>query len=291
TARLIYNGAGHPAELQDRHGEAGLFFTHDSGGRLTEVKDAADRRVRYVWNGDLLSKVEDPLGESTGYSYDSSGRIHKIRDPLGQTRTIAYDNNGRVRSILDEKNQGHLFAYGYDGTRQEFYSRTEDPDGSIREIWYDRKGRIKKTAVNGDEEKRYVRDGRVTTEITADGARTKKEYDVRGNLIRVTHPDGGEESFVYDPVLQKKTLHINEAGTRTRLVYDAKGRLVRQIEAEGLEEERRKDFSYDDEGNLIGVKESAGDDGSRSLVMAYDSLGNLILLKDAEGHEEHFTHD
>ncbi|TWI65543.1 YD repeat-containing protein, partial [Desulfobotulus alkaliphilus] len=173
TARLVYNGEGQPSTLQDRHGEAMLFFTHDAAGRLTQAKDGADRRVNYVWSGELLTEVKDPMGESTLYAYDGWGRIHKITDPSGHTRTMAYDNNGRVHSVLDEKNQGHTFAYSYDALRQEYYSRTEDPDGSIREIWYDRNGRIKKTAVNGEEEKRYVRDGRVTTEIKG-GARTKK---------------------------------------------------------------------------------------------------------------------
>ncbi|MCJ8503060.1 fibronectin type III domain-containing protein [Desulfatitalea alkaliphila] len=280
-----------PSGMADRNDRQLIWFEYDSAGQLILIRDAAGRSVNYAYTNGRLSRVTDVTGHEVAYDYDTKGRIVSVIDGPEQQRTINYDSNDRVASVMDSRGDGHRFRYGYDSFKQEYYARVQSPDGQIKELWYTRDGAIKKVAVNGEIDKAFTRDGRNTAISSADGTETQKEYDVWGNLTRIGHPDGGSESWQYDPVHQKKSAHIDENGIVTRYAYDAAGRLIQQIDAAGTADERISDYTHDAAGNMTTVRISGA--GQTALTtMAYDDYGNLVSRTDAENHTETFSdHD
>ena len=85
------------------------------------------------------------------------------------------------------------------------------------------------------------------------GYRTRKEYDSKRNLLKVTHPDGSSVISNYDPVYSKPRFRTDEAGVTTAWEYDGKANVTKMIEAQGLPEERTTTYTYDQYGQRLTV--------------------------------------
>jgi YD repeat-containing protein len=81
--------------------------------RLTSVTDRNHNTTALVYsNGDLTS-ITDTYGRSLTLSYTSQHKLATVRDPLGRTTTFTYDATGRqLRAITDPA--GKTIQYTYD---------------------------------------------------------------------------------------------------------------------------------------------------------------------------------
>ncbi|MCB1590082.1 MAG: RHS repeat protein, partial [Xanthomonadales bacterium] len=79
-------------------------------------------------------------------------------------------------------------------------------------------------------------------------AETLYEYDVSGNLIKVTDPKGLDTSYVYDKLNDQTELHSPDTGTTT-YEYDSAGNRSAQTDARGV----RSEYSYDVLNRLTAI--------------------------------------
>lgn len=222
------------------------------------VRSYTEEGETYTYTpGDGFTLKADSSGQSWVYTYDLEGRVTEERSPFGHTKTIAYDGLGNVAGIIDEMGVWNTYLYNgiypfytmsrrtldYGGSQEVRFDYTydtafpekpvsilpkkpngsPDPDwpGSAYEYWPAGSlapGMVKKVF--------RVREDGVTRDLLA-----SYEYNVNGQVIRVTDAAGAVTDYGYDSSGNLTAVtgsSNNDAGTRpsTLYGYDALGRVT-----------------------------------------------------------------
>jgi sugar lactone lactonase YvrE len=116
-----------------------------SGGLVESVEGEQAGQINYEHQGELLSAVAGPQGETT-YEYDASKRLTKVELPNGTWGEIAYESLGRVKSVTVSIEGGKAkttsFTYS-DEPRETVVTFETEPtthyqigaDGSVLKWW------------------------------------------------------------------------------------------------------------------------------------------------------------
>jgi len=123
-----------------------------------------------------------PEGRASSVVFDTFGRVSEVREPGVETLYLSYDEHGR----LAEGRQGptpllRKTTYGYDS--EGFLETATDSLGKVTRFERDRVGRVTKT-------------------VLPDLREIQFEYDLNGNLIRVTPPSRPDHVFDHNAVDQ-----------------------------------------------------------------------------------------
>src|SRR3989442_786627 len=62
-------------------------------------------------NAAAVMQVTDPLGRSTGYTYDPLNQVTQVTDALGDLTQFGYDENGNLRTVTDARVNTTTYAY------------------------------------------------------------------------------------------------------------------------------------------------------------------------------------
>lgn len=253
-------------------------YTYDVANRLIATKEEGEdvsrtTHFRYDLVGNQLAKV-DAGGNETLYTYDSANRVIQITYP----------------PTLNEKGETYQAVE---------YKRYDAADNVIE--WINPRGDRILTDYNARGQpvniQTITKEGEISNEFF--------EYDLRGNCIKKTAPNGLVTSFTYDfldrvvKTCQRAPLGelmaethaaynaffltsaTDAEGMKTRITYDFAGReaiIEKDIDASRA---TRTEKSYDSFGNLIAVKDWYGDKSDAYTVkrMQYDFAGNLTEEK------------
>lgn len=250
------------------------------------VPDAGATQFRYNRDRQLIG-IDRPDGTSTGFVYDTGGRLSSVTFSRG-TLQYTYDTAGRVATLADPG--GVNLAFTYDGQLPVTDTWSGAVVGSISRT-YDNDFRITAEQVGGTPAVAYTydADGLVTvagelgitrhaengliTEATAGGTTELLEYNPFGEQSRqtgrVSSTDIFDVQYTRDDLgrITQRTEVIDGVTRVWGYGYDAAGR---------LEQVRRKgtviqDYDYDANGNRlhaateIGAFDGTYDDQDRLL--------------------------
>ncbi|MFH0800260.1 MAG: DUF6531 domain-containing protein [Pseudomonadota bacterium] len=292
-SRFQYNGCGQIASKTDGRGVAThyeYFQSSDPDGDGVPVKGAPaagsacgypKRIVVDAEGGPDRHAVGAPLARATSFSYDPIGNITSVTGPDGAASRYrvnalnqiareeipgfapreygfdANDNMVKVKILMDKRTVVHEFAY-------------DVLDRPASEKWQVSKGRSIET--------RYV-------------------YDAAGLLVKVAHPEGGEEAYEYDDdgrvlcvvrgansleqarecvernVDGDVVARIDGEGARTTLELNGFGEVAAEIDPLG----NRVEYERDTAGKIVGERRM--DPAKKILAESrfeYDASGNVI---------------
>lgn len=234
TIYTLYQTASHLHRVEweeKRDGEGGLIYkihySYDRWGNTkqeehfgSDGKLAFTIQRTYNEKGDLLNET-NPLQEMAVYEYDARGRCF-YEEPFSNGLTIrrAFDGKGRL-TLLQENDHETRFDYN---ASDELVKKV-DYLGFTTTYHYH--------PVHGKPDR--IEEGSAITEINYDlfglpiaiidpmNAKTVKKYNGYGDVVQITHPEGGKESFSYYPNGLLKS-HTDPDGLTTIYTYDALGR-------------------------------------------------------------------
>lgn len=205
-------------------------FTREAiTGRITVLTHPPDvnnvtSRIQYFYtdpaNPYYLDHVTDELNHTTYYRRDANHRIYEIDYPDGGYETFTYNALGQV--LQHRMTNGGIESSEYDASGQKSayrdpYHQTGNPSFYYQ---YDAQHRLSK-----------ITDARGT--ISGDAAYTTRySYNPRGELTRVTHPDGSFAQTAYnaDGTVQSATDELNHT---TSYAYDDYKRPITRTDARG----------------------------------------------------------
>jgi len=247
---LTYNSFGQPIQVEDPNGNITQYdyftdtgylmkikrnpqginavtqFTYDSFGNPDLVTDANNHTTNYDFNElNWLTKVTNPLGYVTQYSYDQNGNVSKverqadeaaaawqtveytydilnhlktIKDPLTRITTYSYDNNENLSSLLDAEN--HTTSYQYDERNKLFTVTDANVPAGVTQYDYDSNGNLKKIKDANGNATAYTFDSfdRAFTRTYADNKFSQFDYDKNSNMILHTTPSTKKIEYDYD---------------------------------------------------------------------------------------------
>jgi RHS repeat-associated protein len=299
---------GKIASISDNLGRT-ISYTYDQNGNLASSTDPMGNITQYAYNSNnLLAQIIDPRGnviESATYDNNQPPRVSTFTEK-GETYTIAYFD-GRTEKT---DSQGNKWTYYFNDvgvitkvidplgnvTEQLPNKVTStsldwkaDANGNITHFTYDANGNMtSKTDPLGNTWIYTYVPGTslVATETNPLGVVTKYEYDVNGNVIRLTRDFRGllenTTTFAYD-IQGNQTSITNPLGHTTSYEYDAAGNLIKATDPMG----NVRSYTYDARGNKLTETDPKG---SR-VIYSYDLLDRLISVTDALGNSTGYTYD
>lgn len=311
---VVRNDDGRPIELTTRRGFLRTAEYDPAGNiraRRFAIGQPEERLIEFEYEPDFsrLVRISDPRGGVIRYGYDQSGNLTETIDAdqvrsefayqdaacpgfrtrtteaIGTTqevvRTVSYDPvTCREMQSADSFGNQRINSYDSAGNLVAF----TDAALRVTRFEYDLMNRVTKLVdpTNTD----------ATPLCTTSGV-TCLDYDLAGNLERVTDGNGNVTEFVFnernqviqviDPFARSEFRTYDGAGNlrsatdrrgrRTEFEYDAANQIVRQIFDAGTPEESVRTFGYDLDGNL-----TSANDVDSALSMDHDSLGRLRLV-------------
>jgi len=263
TTETEYDVLGNVIKVVERDGDAGDILSsstasYDSHGWKTSSSDPDLGSYRYCYdsNGNLLWQ-EDPKRQLISFEYDPLNRVVKKELPDGSSVFYKYDQGSN--------GVGRLSSRSFTGS------------GVTEQFSYDELGRVVRTvqAVESKDLGRY-------------SYATESTYDLIGNVLKVTYPDGevvtndydglgrlvkvsGKDIYVsdisYTPQGEVKAI-VRGDGTTATYEYDSKNRRLTHLSSPILS------YSYDyyPSGN---IKTWRGFSGGRDLTFSYDDFYRL----------------
>lgn len=225
-----------------------IAVTHAAG-----TPEAATTSYEYDPKTLGITKVTDPDGDETTYTYDAEGNLRSQTDPLGRRTTFSYNNFGEVTSETDP--EGTTTTYSYDG------------NGNLLE---------RATPLTA----------------TGEVVRTTYKHEAEpGEVTAVTNPDGDTTTYVYDNN-GDRTSETNPEGTTTTYTYNAAGELTSKVAPAGNapggdSTAHTTSYTYDDDGELT---KEVGPEG-QATSYTYDGDGNRTSVTNADGQTTHETYN
>jgi RHS repeat-associated protein len=199
---------------------------------------------------DVLTSVDGPLagaGDTVSYQYDTSGNITQVTNELGHVTQVTALN-----------------AIGQPLT-------TVDGNGVATNLAYDARGRLIT----------------VTENPGPSPAVTAIEYDLAGQVTKVTAPDGSFLAYTWNDA-KRLTLVANNTGETIAYAYNANGdQTSSTVKASGGAITRQMTMAYDELGRLMRSIGAA----SQTTTIAYDRTDNPVTVTDPRSNLYSFAYD
>lgn len=267
--------------------DIGVSYDYDNRNRLICADEIGmtDQvyQVEYIYN----------------YTYDALGRVVHCQDVWNE-----YDSNGRLTS---ETSNGfeHRYQYDLNGNRMLAEYGYEFDENSIYPF-----------SIDCTHRQRFLYDAnnRVISITDGDARITTYQYDLNGNIVKQTYPNGVEILRQYDTfnrvtsivakkdsaVLQTNTYSYDAVGNVVELVqesqsrrleisnqYDAFDRLSKEtrIESSTPNSSLVNTYFYDSANNIVEVVKTY-DLISERTEYVYNSLNQLISMRSYDSNNE-----
>jgi RHS repeat-associated protein len=272
---------------------------NDAYGRLTRVTEPGGGTTTYTYNtlGNLAS-LTDAAGNSRAFTYDGLGRrltaqdLHATSDSTFGTWAYTYDAVGNLTSKLDPR--GQTINYTYDDLNRVLTEEFAGAAGIEVAYTYDTctfgKGRLCSiTTAAATQGNQYDAMGNLTREVKTIGStnyQTDYTYDRAGNQRSLVNPDGSQVQYTYNTAGQLEQVQRKEAtdGGLTNVVsnfdYSPTGSVATQVNANGTITTNTYDTT---KLYRLTRKLTVNSGGTRlqDMTYTYDAVGNITQLVDA----------
>lgn len=292
-----YDNNGNLTSVSDRLNNR-TVFTFDALNNQTSVIDPESRKVTYAYDelsrlvsvteADSVSSVYtyDEVGNLTyaagyTYTYDLAGNVTSAKDALGNVTEYVYNKNGMLATVKNAN--GTRVDYDYDELDR-IIKKAYD-ESTVALYTYDADGnRVSMDDVAGFTGYEYDKNGRITAVKLSNGkSKIRYEYDIYGNITKLTYPDGTYVAYKYDE-LDRLVAITNREGKNTSYKYDDNGNVT--------EVHRPNNtytlMSYDNNDRVTDVRNYGIVDlfgfSSKTIVLSqyqysYDRSGNIVSEK------------
>jgi RHS repeat-associated protein len=250
-----------------------ISYTYDGNGeQLTKtLTDTTSTTAPYstrgqartwtnTWSNFLLASTQTPNGNTTSFGYDGSGALTSITDPLKHATNITAHSGGGLPQTVVDPN-GVTTTLVYDGRQRLISSTVTGTTGTYKTGWaFDLAGNLLTTTLP---------DGSFLTNAYDTAHRLTKTTDALGNYITYALDALGDriQGSIYT---KSGNLTWQRSGT-----FDALGRQLTDTGGAGQKTTR----TFDLNGNVLTVTDGL----SHTTQNTYDGLNRLSVSTDANG--------
>ncbi|WP_431258058.1 RHS repeat-associated core domain-containing protein [Roseateles chitinivorans] len=240
-----------------------VTYEHDGTGCLVVVRDELDHPYRFAYDGRHMVRHTNRTGLSFHYEYDRSGDAWQVVHAWGD---------------------GGLYDYRFAYWPAIHEVRITDSLGHVSTVQCDEHGLpiLEIDALGGRTIFEYDDVGRTTAVVDTANRRTEYVYDERGNLLRLTRPDGSAMAVEVDAG-DKPVAITDPNGASWRQRWDERGLLAEQVSPLGAVTV----YEYGGDGLLLGVTDAL----KATTRLGYDTDGYLVSVRNALGQVTRIERD
>lgn len=295
-------GANGMTEVYDPRGNRIIQNIYDAQGEVIEQYDAENKKTSFQYNTPVTkaTTVTDPLFKIKVIQHDTKSRCIEVKDELNNTVKYGFSLNNTLDTIVDARNfqtiidhdikgnpikntnaAGFSDSIAYTGLSKPNY--IQDKELNVYRTLYSSTGNPTQIILpTGDTIKReYDNQGLDTALIDARGFRTRKIYNVFGDLTQIITPTSAT-SIAYDAV--GRPVEITDSyGRKDSLLWNYFDLLIQRKDKMGRVEE----FGYDENGNQIFYK----DKKNQITTMQYDKYDKPIKITEPQNHVTEYEYD
>jgi YD repeat-containing protein len=332
-----FDNTGLLQNIRDPHNLA-VTFTYDGTGRqVTSIQMPDGGTTTFNYSGDYLSSIAEPGGRNVTIQRNGTD-LASILNPDNTARTFTYDGpHHLIREQWDPVDVAYAYDTGGTGLlksvdRGQGVTLTLDPsnvqglqlsparsaeaaatltDGLGHATTYvlDTLGRITRMQRPGLPAETWKRDrsGQVEVHTDPKGQATSFFYlygSGKGDLGGVSYPDGGSESFQYEPMFHKVAQYTDPLGHATQYTYNDTGDVLTKTDAlmqvttyswtggllQFINDPRGNTLTYDFDPATRRLQDEK-DQLNDTTTYLYDPAGNVINVQDPLGHPTARTFD
>lgn len=268
SVTTVYEPNGLTRSVTDARGNSS-YFAYDGLNRLTDTWSPLDG-TKFMYKGTLYDRADRKIAESAG-----KDPVFLYAKPMEDRKVVVkyqYDGNDKVIQTTTSSGSKVMFKYDEEGNliRKEVY--TSANEAAATEYVYNDQGKPVS-------EKHFVQKEDLYPATSTRGEQavleTITEYDMNGNAVAVTTPDGARTEMTYDLlnrliVTQKPV--TDEQGTpviaKTSTTYDWQGKPLTETDAKG----NYTQFEYSEKGLLVKQTDALG----RIKMYVYDKADRKI---------------
>jgi RHS repeat-associated protein len=226
-----------------------------TGGNVMRSVDSFGGATDYTYIDGFVTSQRDPLNRVTTYGRRADRKLISITTPGGSVTTYTRDTPGYITAVT--KN-GKTTSYILDPTTKR-RTRTNHPDGSYETWTYNTFGqKLTHRLRNATTESwtynssalltQHIDPAGMVTDYTYNALNrlasetrhldsstaytTTYEYDDRGSLTKITHPDGSFVEHAYDDY-GNRLATLDERGQLTQWTYDSLSRKLTETDPNG----------------------------------------------------------
>lgn len=259
-----------------------------AGSRFYEYTETSGQSPVTVW----YDNMERELGQKyyglggkeiiSSKEYNSKGQLYRISEPYfsGESATWAstnyYDSYGRLQSSVTPLG---TTSYSYSGLTTQVTS----PNTTTTTVKNALGETVSQTTNGKTVSYSYYASGAVKTATPEGGTPISMEYDLVGNRTKLTDPDAGVITTVYDAWGQLKSetqsIHLGKSPVVTSYTY-SKG-LLSKVNRQG----EVTNYDYDSNNRLSEIRI----DGKHTQQFTYDHLDRIVKLVENIKNEKLYT--
>lgn len=282
-------------------------YSYDTANRLETITSPINGETSYFYdlNDNLLSQT-DAEGSTSTFTYDARDLRTSMTYPDGARMTYDdYDGNGNLTQATDAR--GIVMGYVYDElnreTRRTFTnaSAVEDDIVQVDSVYDANNNMVGQTEIYARRANRtssYAYDDfdRLITKTDTHNKTVNFSYDLNGNRIRITDPDGILTSYEYDGLNRVQSVRTAQGvtqytydrdsrmnrvqypnNTTASYTYDRVGRTTAIINRQNGAVVSSYDYQYDQNSNRTQQTEVNGGP-SEVTTYEYDTLDRLTQV-------------
>ncbi|HUN56488.1 MAG TPA: chitobiase/beta-hexosaminidase C-terminal domain-containing protein [Candidatus Binataceae bacterium] len=240
-----------------------------------------------TWSDFLLASTQTPNGNTTSFGYDGTGALTSITDPLKHVTNITAHSGGGLPDTVVDPN-GVTTNLVYDGRQRRISSTVSGTTGTYKTSWA------------------FDLAGNLLTTTLPDGSFLTNSYDTAHRLIKTTDALGNYISYTLNALGDRTASDIYQnGGTLTRQrsgTFDALGRELVDTGGAGQTTTR----TFDPNGNVLTVEDGLNhittntydalnrlsqstDANSGTTTPVYDTHNRVISVTDANGNATLYT--
>ena len=276
-----------------------LRMVNQDGDIVASIEYNDDRQASYLF---------DTLGETTEYTYTTTGKVASIKDREGKITYVNWNTEGTMPvKITDALGREVLYQYDTNKNLIKIISPYKSGDNAETQFEYDSKGYVNKiinplgktttmvyndygemisttNAINKTSEITYNKMGWITKvkSPSPDYYEINYTYDANGNVTKIKNSRNYETNFEYD-ARDLKTKAINALNQNTYYEYDDSGKLVKVKDHKN----NQSTLTYDNCGRLLKITDQDG----KFTQTIYNKLGNIAGYTDNTNHTTEIIYD
>ena len=263
------------ASMTDTQGRV-TSFERAGEWKVTKVTDPAGRTHVYAYDrADAranLASYTNPAGGVTRYDYSTTefGLLSRVTDPNGNATTFTYDSRQRVTALTRATS---TWRFDYSTPWQ---TKVTDPNGNATTHYFDRRGRVTKVidALGHQRSGTYDANSNVIDRTSAMGNKSTSIFDANNNLTSSKLPTGATTALEYSDAAHKysATKVTNPQGNASTMTYDTAGNLASVTDS--MATPGRSSLTYNPNGTVSSSTDAKG----AVTTYGYDAKGNRIRV-------------